>query len=136
MVSVEKISLHFGGFELFREINFLINSRDRIGLTGKNGAGKTTLLKIIAGIDQPSSGKVSLPKELTIGYLPQQMAVTDTHTVWEEAKLAFAPLLALKEELEALNHDILVRRDFHSETYLRLLEVVHEKSDLYRILGG
>ncbi len=136
MVSVEKISLHFGGFELFREISFLINSRDRIGLTGKNGAGKTTLLKIIAGIDQPSSGKVSLPKELTIGYLPQQMAVTDTHTVWEEAKLAFAPLLALKEEIEALNHDILVRRDFHSETYLRLLEVVHEKSDLYRILGG
>jgi ATP-binding cassette, subfamily F, member 3 len=92
MISVEKISLNFGGFDLFKEISFLINSRDRIGLTGKNGAGKTTLLRIIAGIDLPSSGKISLPKDLTIGYLPQQMVVTDSRTLIDETEKAFEHL--------------------------------------------
>lgn len=136
MISVDKLALHFGGFELFREISFLINPRDRIGLTGKNGAGKTTLLKIIAGIDQPSSGKVSMPKELTIGYLPQVMNVTDTRNVREEARLAFEPLLRLKREINDLHHQIAHRTDYHSTDYLRLLESVHDKEEHYRILGG
>ncbi len=136
MISVEKISLHFGGFELFRVISFLINPRDRIGLTGKNGAGKTTLLRIIAGIDQPSSGKVSMPKDMTIGYLPQVMNVTDTRNVREEARLAFAPLLTLKRDIDDLRHQIAHRTDFHSDEYLRLLEDVHDKDEHYRILGG
>jgi ATP-binding cassette, subfamily F, member 3 len=136
MVSVEKVSLNFGGFDLFKEISFLINSRDRIGLTGKNGAGKTTLLRIIAGIDQPSSGKISLPKELTIGYLPQQMAVTDTQTLLEETEKAFESLLTLKAEIEILNNQISHRSDFHSQSYIKLLDIVHEKSDHLHMLGG
>ncbi len=136
MISVEKIALNFGGFELFKEISFLINPRDRIGLTGKNGAGKTTLLKIIAGIDQPSSGNISFPKDLTIGYLPQQMEVTDTRAVKDEVELAFDGLMQLKAEIRELNHQIASRRDFHSDDYIRLLDQVHEKSEHYRIMGG
>lgn len=136
MISVEKISLNFGGFELFREISFLVNQRDRIGLTGKNGAGKTTLLKIMAGQLQPSSGKISMPKDFTIGYLPQQMAVNDNRSVIEETKLAFEPLLKLHHEIDELNHQIEVREDYHNNEYLQLIDLVHEKSDRYRILGG
>ncbi len=136
MISVEKISLRFGGFELFREISFLINSRDRIGLTGKNGAGKTTLLKVIAGIDPPSSGNVSAPKEITIGYLPQVMTFTDTRNVKEETRLAFAPLLKLKQEIEDLHAQVVHRTDFHTPGYLKLLETLHDREEHFRILGG
>jgi ATP-binding cassette, subfamily F, member 3 len=136
MVSVDKISLNFGGFELFREISFLINSRDRIGLTGKNGAGKTTLLKMIAGKLSPSAGRISMPKELTIGYLPQQMVLSDSRNVMEETRQAFSHLLALYGEIDDLNHQIATREDYHSEDYLKLIDLVHEKSDRYRMLGG
>jgi ATP-binding cassette, subfamily F, member 3 len=136
MISVEKLSLSFGGFDLFRDISFLINPRDRIGLIGKNGAGKTTLLKIMAGLQSPSEGRVSLPKEVTIGYLPQQMVLADHRTVVEETKLAFEQLLTLHAEIDDLNHQITVREDYHSDEYLQLLDLVHEKSDRYRMLGG
>lgn len=136
MVAIDKISLNFGGFELFKEISFLINQRDRIGLTGKNGAGKTTLLRMIAGQLSPSSGRISLPKEMTLGYLPQQMVLSDNQTVLEETKLAFAELLKLHAEMDDLHHQIAVREDYHSQDYLNLIEQVHEKSDRYRILGG
>jgi ATP-binding cassette, subfamily F, member 3 len=136
MISVEKITLRFGGFELFKDISFLINPRDRIGLTGKNGAGKTTLLKIMAGLEFPSSGNVSVPKELTIGYLPQQMEVTDLRTVWEETELAFEGLLTLKAEIDTLNHRISEWRDFHSSDFLKLIDLVHDKRHHYEILGG
>jgi ATP-binding cassette subfamily F protein 3 len=136
MISVEKISLHFGGFDLFKDISFLINPRDRIGLTGKNGAGKTTLLKIMAGLEFPSTGNISLPKDLTIGYLPQQMEVEDHRTVREETELAFEGLLALKAEMKALNHRISEWHDFHSREFLKLLDLVHDKSHHYEILGG
>jgi ATP-binding cassette subfamily F protein 3 len=136
MISVEKISLRFGGFELFKDISFLINPRDRIGLTGKNGAGKTTLLKIMSGLEFPSTGNVSFPKDLTIGYLPQQMEVTDLRTVREEAELAFDGLLALKAEIDALNYRISTYHDFHNNEFLMLLDLVHDKSHHYEILGG
>jgi ATP-binding cassette, subfamily F, member 3 len=136
MISVEKLSLNFGGFDLFKEISFLINPRDRIGLIGKNGAGKTTLLKIMAGLQSPTEGRVSLPKEVTIGYLPQQMVLADNRTVIEETRLAFEQLLTLHAEIEELNHQIVTREDYHSEEYLKLLDLVHEKSDRYRMLGG
>lgn len=136
MISVDKLALHFGGFELFKEISFLVNPRDRIGLTGKNGAGKTTLLKIIAGIDQPSSGTVSRPKEVTIGYLPQVMNVTNTRNVREEARQAFEPLLKLKRDVADLHQQIIHRTDYHTPEYLRLLETVHDMEEHYRILGG
>ncbi|MFZ5431661.1 MAG: ABC-F family ATP-binding cassette domain-containing protein [Bacteroidota bacterium] len=136
MISIDKISLNFGGFELFKEISFLINPRDRIGLTGKNGAGKTTLLKMMAGKLSPSAGRISMPKEVTIGYLPQQMVLSDNRTVIEETKLAFEHLLQLQAEIESLNHQIAVREDYHSEDYLQMIDLAHEKSDHYRLLGG
>jgi ATP-binding cassette subfamily F protein 3 len=136
MISIDKISLNFGGFELFKEISFLINQRDRIGLTGKNGAGKTTLLRIIAGLDNPSSGKVSFPRDIVIGYLPQQMEVTDSVHVFEETEKAFTGLLALRKEIEELNREIALRGNCHDEEYIRLLDLVHEKSERFRILGG
>jgi ATP-binding cassette subfamily F protein 3 len=136
MVSVEKISLLFGGFELFKEISFMINPRDRIGLTGKNGAGKTTLLKIIAGIDSPSSGQVTRPRELTIGYLPQQMSVSDTSTLIQEVERAFEGLILLKSEMENLHNQIAERKDYHSDDYLQLLDILNDKSHHFEILGG
>jgi ATP-binding cassette, subfamily F, member 3 len=136
MISVENVSLSFGGFDLFREISFLVGQRDRIGLTGKNGAGKTTLLKIMSGQLSPSSGRISLPSDATIGYLPQQMIHSDTLTVMEETRLAFEHLLSLHSRIEELNHQIATRSDYHSEEYLRLIDEVHEKSDRYRLLGG
>jgi len=87
MISLNKIFLNFGGFDLFKEISFLINPKDRIGLIGKNGAGKTTLLKIITGIDEPTSGSVTMPKDITLGYLPQQMQLNDSRSLKEEATL-------------------------------------------------
>ncbi len=136
MVSLEKISVSFGGFELLREISLLVGPRDRIGLTGRNGSGKTTLLRIIAGLASPSSGKVSAPRELVIGYLPQQMEVADLRTVWQETESAFDHILTLRDEIGTLQQEISGRHDFHSGDYLRLLEEVHEKNDRYLLLGG
>ena len=136
MISVEKVSLNFGGFELFREISFLVTPRDRIGLTGKNGAGKTTLLRMMSGQMTPSSGRISLPKDVTIGYLPQHMVLEDTRSVIEETRLAFEKLLNLQKEVDDLNHQIATREDYHSGEYLKLIDLVHEKSDRYRMLGG
>ncbi len=136
MVSLEKISVFFGGFELLREISLLIGSRDRIGLTGRNGSGKTTLLRIIAGELSPSAGRMAMPRELVTGYLPQQIEVADTMTVWEETRRAFDQLLILREEIGRLNQELEVRRDYHSTGYLRIMEQVHEKSDHFELLGG
>ncbi len=136
MISVEKISLYFGGFALFKDISFLVTSRDRIGLTGRNGAGKTTLLKIMAGKQSPSEGRISMPREFTLGYLPQQMVLANTKTVLDETRLAFGQLLELQSDIEALNHEIAERNDYESDDYMRLLEVVHEKSDRFRLLDG
>jgi ATP-binding cassette subfamily F protein 3 len=136
MISIDRISLNYGGFELFKEISFLINPRDRIGLTGKNGAGKTTLLRMMAGLDNPSTGRVSLPREIVTGYLPQQMEVTDSVNVFEETEKAFSGLLALRNEIGKLNAEIARREGSHDEEYIRMLDLVHEKSERFRILGG
>ena len=89
MISVEGLTVEFGGFTLFDDISFVVNKKDRIALVGKNGAGKSTMLKIFAGLQSPTSGTVSVPKEVTIGYLPQHMQLVDTRTVREEAECAF-----------------------------------------------
>lgn len=136
MISVEKLSLYFGGFALFKEISFLVNSRDRIGLTGRNGAGKTTLLKIMAGKQSPSEGRISLPRDITLGYLPQQMVLSDSRTVLDETRQAFAHLLELQVEIDRLNSEIAERTDYESTEYMKLLDAVHEKSDRFRLLGG
>lgn len=136
MISLDKIWLSFGGFDLFKEISFLINPKDRIGLIGKNGAGKTTLLKIIKGIDSPSKGAIGIPKNVTIGYLPQQMRHTDTRTLKEETTLAFEELIAIEKKISSLHDEISEEHDYHSELYLKKIDLVTELTERYQILGG
>ncbi len=136
MISVDKINLSFGGFELFKEISFLINPKDRIGLIGKNGAGKTTLLKIITGTDNATSGGVSIPKDTSIGYLPQQMNIVDTRTLKEETTLAFEELILLENTIAKLNTEISESENYHSEAYLKKLDMVSELNERYQMLGG
>ncbi|MDX8341182.1 ABC-F family ATP-binding cassette domain-containing protein [Draconibacterium sp. IB214405] len=136
MISIDKINLSFGGFELFKEISFLINPKDRIGLIGKNGAGKSTLLKILTGKNNPTSGEVTIPKDTSIGYLPQEMNVSDTQTLKEEVKLAFEKLLDIEKQISELNNEIANSEDYHSEGYLKKLDHVHELNERYQLLGG
>ena len=126
MISIDKINLNFGGFDLFKDISFMINQKDRIGLIGKNGAGKTTLLKVICGIDVPTTGNVGSPKDTTIGYLPQQMRFLDTLTLKEETTLAFEELINLEKKIARLNIEIAEDEDYHSEEYLEKLNKITE----------
>ncbi len=136
MVSVNRLTVDFGGFILFNDISFLINTKDRIGLVGKNGAGKSTLLKIIAGLMPPTSGNIALPKDFTIGYLPQHMKHTNTRTVTEEVELAFEELKNIEDEIDKLNKEIAERSDYESSEYLNLLDKLHERTDRFNLLGG
>ena len=136
MVSVQDISVSFGSFDLLSNVSFLINDQDRIGLTGKNGAGKSTLLKIIAGMQSPTSGLVDMSREVTIGYLPQQMAVSDTTTVLNETLTAFSDLINLSGEIEECSRQIASRKDYESPEYMKLCDRLTEIEERYRILGG
>ena len=136
MVSVRNISVSFGSFELLTDVSFLINIQDRIGLAGKNGSGKSTLLKIIAGLQSPSAGQVDLPKDFSIGYLPQQMKVNDTTTVMKEAIGAFSELTALSDEIERCTREVAQREDYHTEEYLKLCDHLTFIEERYRMLGG
>lgn len=135
MISVNNVSVVFGGFCLLDSVSFLINKKDRIGLTGRNGAGKSTTLKILAGVQAPSEGNISLSSDVKIGYLPQTKVYTDGNTVREEAEKAFADLFALKEEVERLNLELAGREDYDSPAYLKLLDKIHEKTELLNIRG-
>ncbi|MDP4223189.1 MAG: ATP-binding cassette domain-containing protein [Bacteroidota bacterium] len=136
MVSVRDLSVSFGSFDLLTSISFLINDQDRIGLTGKNGAGKSTLLKIIAGLISPTSGSIDMSKEVTIGYLPQQMEVSDTTTILNETLNAFSGLINLSGEIERISDEIARRDDYHSPEYLKLCDHLTETEERFRILGG
>jgi ATP-binding cassette subfamily F protein 3 len=136
MISLDKINLSFGGFELFKEVSFLINPRDRIGLIGKNGAGKTTLLKIITKKENPTSGVIGIPKDTTIGYLPQQMKITDTKTLKDETVQAFGELIQLEKKIAQLNVEITESEDYHSDKYLNNLDKLTELNERYNLLGG
>ena len=136
MLSVQNLTVSFGSLDLLNDISFLVNEQDRIGLTGKYGAGKTTLLKVIAGILSPTKGRVDRPKELTIGYLPQQMSVSDSTTVMNETLTAFSGLISLSEEIERCSAEIARRKDYHSREYLELCDRLSETEEKYRILGG
>jgi ATP-binding cassette subfamily F protein 3 len=136
MVSVQDISVSFGSFDLLSNISFLINDQDRIGLAGKNGAGKSTLLKIIAGLQSPTSGTVDMSKEVTIGYLPQQMKVDDTTTVMNETVVAFSEITGLSEEIEFISTEIARREDYESSEYLKLCDHLTVIEERYRMLGG
>ncbi|MGD9992031.1 MAG: ABC-F family ATP-binding cassette domain-containing protein [Salinivirgaceae bacterium] len=136
MISVNDLTVEFSGTPLFNQVSFLINPRDRIGLTGKNGAGKSTLLKILSGLQAYDKGQVSIPKDVTIGYLPQQMTVSDTKTVFKEALDAFVEIRSLEDEIEKLNHALGSRTDFESKDYLDLIHQLTEKTERHNLLGG
>ncbi len=136
MISLDNLTVSYGGWTLFDNISFLINEKDRIGLVGKNGAGKTTLLRIITGEQQPTEGAVTINGECTIGYLPQQMRVADTTTLKAETEKAFDEVLRLEAEIERLAAEIATRTDYESEQYEELLHKLNEAQDRYHILGG
>ena len=136
MISLDSLTVSYGGWTLFDNISFLINPKDRIGLVGKNGAGKTTLLRLIIGDQQPTSGAVTKNADCTVGYLPQQMKVADTTTLVEETAKAFDEVLRLEAEIERLTLEIGERDDYESEAYAELLHRLNDANDRYHILGG
>ena len=131
MITVNDVSVHFGGTTLFEKVSFAINENDKIALMGKNGAGKSTLLKIIAGAKQPSSGNISAPKEAKIAYLPQHLLATDDATVMEETSKAFSEIFKMKAEMDEINEALTVRTDYESDDYMKLIEKVSELSEKY-----
>lgn len=131
MVSVEGLTVEFGGTTLFSDISFQINEKDRIALMGKNGAGKSTMLKILAGVRQPTRGKVTTPKDCVVAYLPQHLMTEDGRTVFEEASQAFAHLKEMETEIEALNKELAERTDYESDSYMALIEQVASMSEKF-----
>ena len=134
MVSIEQLSVEFGVKPLFTDVNYVINRHDRIALVGKNGAGKSTMLKIIAGLQSPSRGRVSKPKELTIGYLPQVMILSDTMTVRQETEKAFATTIALEQRLAEMNSVLQSRTDYESQSYADLIEAMTELNEQLTVI--
>jgi len=131
MITVNDISMQFGGTTLFENVSFSINENDKIALMGKNGAGKSTLLKIIAGVKKASKGNISIPKEAKIAYLPQHLLTSDDATVFEEASKAFSEIFKMKAEIEQINEELTVRTDYESDEYMQLIERVSELSEKY-----
>lgn len=133
MISIEKLSVQFGGETLFDDVSFVLNKKERIALSGRNGAGKSTMLKILAGLQQPSSGMVSIPKDVTIGYLPQHKTLEEGYTVFDEAAQAFKHLHDMQERLKDANNELLNRTDYESKRYLELIEEVAHMNDVLAI---
>jgi len=131
MISVDGLTVEFGGTTLFKDISFAINEKDRIALMGKNGAGKSTLLKIIAGVKTASRGKVSAPKDAIIAYLPQHLLTTDSRTVFEEAAQAFAHIFEIQHQIDELNYQLSSRTDYESAEYYELIEQVSALSEKF-----
>lgn len=136
MISVNHLTIEFGGFQLFNDVSFLINPKDRIGLVGKNGAGKSTLLKVFMKIQVPSKGSVTIPQNVSLGYLPQSMVVKDKRTVFEESREAFSEVLQLDEKIKKINDLLTTREDYESQEYLDLIHDLTEASERYQMLGG
>ena len=136
MVSVDNLKVEFGVTPLFEDVSYVINKRDRIALVGKNGAGKSTMLKILAGLQAPTSGMVSVPKEVSIGYLPQVMILSDKHTVMEEAEMAFEHIFEMQESLEKMNQELADRTDYDSEGYHNLIEKFTHDNERFLMMGG
>ena len=136
MISINQLTVDFGGFRLFENITYNITPKDRLGLAGKNGAGKSTMLKIIAGLQDPSEGTVSIPKEYKIGYLPQHMTHQNTRTVFEEAEMAFGELKSLQADIDGMNAALAQRTDYESDDYMEFLNKLHEKTERLTLMGG
>jgi ATP-binding cassette subfamily F protein 3 len=136
VISVENLKVEFNATALFADVNFVINPKDRIALVGKNGAGKSTMLKIIAGLQSPTDGNVSTPKDTTIGYLPQVMIFQDNHTVKEEVKEAFEHITDMQNQLEVFKKEMAERTDYESASYIELLNQFTHLNEQYMMLGG
>ncbi|RUT78208.1 ABC-F family ATP-binding cassette domain-containing protein [Ancylomarina longa] len=131
MITVDALAVEFGGTSLFQDISFVINEKDRIALMGKNGAGKSTLLKIIVGVDTPTRGRVSCPKDKVIAYLPQHLMTSNSRTVFEETAQAFASIFEMEKQIEVLNLELASRTDFESDGYYKLIEDVSSLSEKF-----
>lgn len=129
MISADGLTVEFGGQTLFKEVSFVVNEKDRIALMGKNGAGKSTLLKLMAGVQTPTRGKVSAPKDAVIAYLPQHLMHSSERTLFEEASQAFAEVLNMQTRLDVLNHELTVRTDYESDQYAAIIEEVSDLSE-------
>ena len=136
MISVDNLSIEFSSRPLFADVNYVINAKDRIALVGKNGAGKSTMLKIIAGLQEPTSGSLSVPKGTTIAYLPQVMILSDGRTVREEAEQAFAHIHEVEARLKQMNNELAERTDYESESYMQLVERFTHENDRFQMVGG
>ncbi len=135
MISVDTITVEFGGRTLFKDISFAVNDKDRIALMGKNGAGKSTLLKIIAGAQKPTKGKITTPNDAVVAYLPQHLITENKRSLFEEASQAFSHLLDMQSEIDSINHELAVRTDYESDDYYRLIDRMSELSEKLYSLG-
>lgn len=135
MVSVDKLTIRFGSVTLFSDVSFVLNPRDRIALVGKNGAGKSTMLKVFAGIQPPTEGSISIPKDITVGYLPQHMIHDDGVTVREEAEKAFGHIFELQNEIERLSTELATREDYDSPAYAQLIEQLTHANERLDMMG-
>ncbi|MBR5802927.1 MAG: ABC-F family ATP-binding cassette domain-containing protein [Bacteroidaceae bacterium] len=136
MISIENLQVEFAAKPLFEDVTFVINKKDRIALVGKNGAGKSTMLKILAGLQSPTGGNVAIPKDISVGYLPQVMVLSDSHTVMEEAEQAFEHISELQESIELMNNQLAERTDYESEEYQSLIEKFTHANEHYQMMGG
>ena len=136
MVSIDNLSVEFSARPLFTDVSYVINDHDRIALVGKNGAGKSTMLKIIAGLQQPTSGSVSVPRDATIAYLPQVMVLSDERTVREEAGRAFDHITEMEDKLNRLNSQLAERTDYESDAYMQLVERFTHINERFQMMGG
>ena len=136
MISVEGLKVEFNATPLFEDVSYVINKKDRIALVGKNGAGKSTMLKILAGLQPPTAGTVSIPRECTIGYLPQVMVLSDERTVMQEAELAFEHIFEMQADIERMNQELADRTDYESEDYQKLIDRFTHENDRFLMMGG
>ena len=136
MISVEGLKVEFNATALFEDVSYVINKKDRIALVGKNGAGKSTMLKILAGLQQPTAGVVAVPRECTIGYLPQVMVLSDERTVMQEAELAFEHIFEMQADIERMNQQLAERTDYDSEEYQKLIDRFTHENERFLMMGG
>ena len=136
MISINQLTVDFGGFRLFENVTYNINEKDRLGLAGKNGAGKSTMLKIIAGLQQPTSGVVALPKHFKIGYLPQHMNHEKVRTVFEEAEMGLKELKDMEAQVARMNEELAVRTDYDSDDYMDFIQQLTDKTERLSMMGG
>ena len=136
IVSIDNLKVEFSARALFSDVSLVVNDRDRIALVGKNGAGKSTMLKIIAGEQEPTSGIITMPKGVTVGYLPQVMVLSDHHTVREEAEKAFEHIQELQADIDSMSAQLASRTDYESEDYMALVERFSHDSERLQMMDG